>query len=42
MYSTYSKLLSDLPFTQNELWGIAIVAIVVVVTGAFVFLRPRT
>jgi hypothetical protein len=38
----YSKLLSDLPFTQNELWAIAIVAVVVVVTGALVFLRPRT
>ena len=38
----YSKLLSDLPFTRNELWAIAIVAVVVVVTGALVFLRPRT
>jgi len=38
----YSKLLSDLPFTQNELWVVAIIAVVAIVTGAFVFLRPRT
>ena len=38
----YSKLLADLPFTQDELWVVAIIAVVVVVTAAFVFLRPRT